>query len=255
MGFSMIIDDIGTFKAVVNSASQIIPDAIFQIIKEGVSLRAMDMAKVAMVDINIAPSFFEEYHCEDENVIKLGMDDLKKVLGRARKSDRLTVTYETGANTVTFLYTGTMKRKFVIPLRYIDDDQEVIRNAPNFQLGIHAELEPGAFKEIVSDMEIVGEEVRFSVNNEKILEFKNELEDREATITLELKEGSPLRDLQVQEEGSAVYATEYLKNFTTLDSTALSTIIEFDTQKPLVVSYLLKNTIKANFILAPREES
>ncbi len=247
-------DRISLFKSLINAASQILSDGIFSFSEEGIVLRSMDTPRVAMVDLTLRPEFFTEYEVKEPTSIKLNLQEFKKVLGRGQKDDILTL--QVRENDFQVLYKGSIAKQFTLPLKEFSDD-EILRGG-NFAFAVMAQFSIGILKEIIQDMEVAGEDVTVVAEDAKLV-FKHESSrgKSSAMVEMEPSDEGPLRSLTVSDESvhQATYRTEYLKKFAALDSSSVSgntTILEFQSNHPLRLSFDIIDSLSISFILAPQ---
>ena len=72
-----------TLKGIVDVVSTLVDEAKFNIDSKGVSLKAVDPAHVAMIDLKIEKSAFEEFSA-DETELGIDLDKIKEVLRLSR---------------------------------------------------------------------------------------------------------------------------------------------------------------------------
>jgi len=76
-----------TLKGLVNVISTLVDEAKFSISEEGVNLKAVDPAHVAMADIMIGKNAFESFSADGETVMGIDLDKMKDVLKLAGPGD------------------------------------------------------------------------------------------------------------------------------------------------------------------------
>src|SRR3990172_75392 len=84
-------------KEVVDVISTLVDEAKFNVTKDGVSVKAVDPAHVAMVDLSLDRGAFEAYRA-DECELGIDMDKVKEVLRLAKAGDTITMTHEEDKN-------------------------------------------------------------------------------------------------------------------------------------------------------------
>src|SRR2546426_10370485 len=84
-------------KEVVDVISTLVDEAKFNITKDAVSVKAVDPAHVAMVDLSLEKAAFEAYRADDGE-LGLDMDKVKEVLKLAKSIDVIAITHEEEKN-------------------------------------------------------------------------------------------------------------------------------------------------------------
>lgn len=80
-------------KEVVNVVSTLVDEAKFSVNSDGLSLKAVDPAHIAMVDLSLAKDAFEEFKA-DEAEIGLDIDKLSQFLKLARADDIVDIKHD-----------------------------------------------------------------------------------------------------------------------------------------------------------------
>jgi len=102
------------WKYSIVAISKIIEEASFKINEEGLRLKAMDPSGVALVDFFIPASAFYEFEVPREVTLGVNMEDLAKVLRRAKKGDELVLEFQQAGRIGVYLE-GKGSRRFILP--------------------------------------------------------------------------------------------------------------------------------------------
>ena len=84
-----------TLKGLVNVISTLIDEVKFTISPEGMTLKAVDPAHVAMIELNIEAGAFESYMA-DQTEIGLDLDKVKDVLKLSSSGDIISMEQDEG---------------------------------------------------------------------------------------------------------------------------------------------------------------
>ena len=71
------------WKTVMQSVSAVVEECTFSASPEGLSLRAMDPSRVALLDLEWPSAAFEKYQCDGEQELTVRVDDIAKLFRRA----------------------------------------------------------------------------------------------------------------------------------------------------------------------------
>ncbi len=240
--------DARVWRYLISSIGKIIEEAAFLITPEGVKLRAMDPSHVVMVDLNVPVEAFEEYDVNEEITIGVNFEDLAKVLRRATKDDKLGLeTLEEGKFAIEFI--GKSVRKFVLPIISVQAES---LPEPKLEFKANARMLTDVFKDMVKDLEPVGEAVELRADESKfVAHAKSDLGEAEVVLD---KEGGSLLDLVVEEESKAIYSLDYFVDIAAAAQAADVVNIRFSTDMPCKIEYELPQGGRLAFYVAPRVE-
>ncbi|MFW9857054.1 MAG: hypothetical protein ACFFFG_18535 [Candidatus Thorarchaeota archaeon] len=252
------IEQLDMFSKVLNAAAAILEDEGTFVIRpqDGILLRNMDKGRFAMVDLKIHPSYFEgagSFTCDKEYVIAVHMQDLKKVLQRARKDDMLTVELDENKEILKLAYTGRGTRDFILPLSAPEETQ--LPDPSELDFGVTAELVGGALSEIVRDVSIVGDLVTIRADAGKMI-FSSSHDKKEVSVEMEVDQqgNSALTSISMDKTAESMYPTDYFKNIILVDNSFASAKLWFDSDKPLKLLYQYENNLALGYLLAPMQQ-
>ena len=98
-----------TLKGVVDVVSTLVDEAKFNIDADGIELKAVDPAHVAMVDMKVEKSAFEEFSA-DETELGIDLDKIKEVLRLSRAGDIIEMEQDEAKNRLV-LNVGNITRR------------------------------------------------------------------------------------------------------------------------------------------------
>lgn len=247
------------FEAKISEASVLSDSikAIYELIKEevsfkltndGMSLRAMDPANVAMVSFRLLVPAFEAYKLEGDMTLGVDMERLYNVLKQALPGDAVVLKADETKLHIT--YEGRSKRRFSIPLLELNNED---RKAPNLEFSTTARITPNAMKQALSDAKVVGDSVVFNAADD-VLKISATGDTGEVEVELKA-DNEQLLALEVREASRARYALDYLEKMIKGSKLSNEVIVKFKTDYPIEIDYALKDTLMLSFILAPRVET
>lgn len=238
------------WKYSIIAISKIIEEASFRVNENGVRLRAMDPSGVALVDFYIPRNAFYEYELTGEVNVGVNMNELAKVLRRARKGDEL-VLEVSQAGKLGVYFEGRGSRRFTLPsieLSY----QEVPEIS--FNETFKCKLLPKLFKDVVKELEAISDSVELYVPaNSDTLYFKAESEIAEAEIVFSGSSGA-LIEYESTGEARSKYTIDYLSDIATASQAAETLSIAFGVETPLKLVYELPSGGTLQFYVAPRTD-
>lgn len=236
------------WKTIIEAIAVLIEEASLVITPEGVKLRALDPSRTAMIDLSIPKEAFEDFSCEEEVRVGINFDDMKKILKRCKKDDK--IEYDVAGGKVRVKIIGKATRQFILPL--IDIGGEALPT-PKVVFTVKAKLSSDALDEAVRDAEVIADAVKFEATEEalilKALSDKGDLEVRFG------KESEALFEYEVQEGAVASYSLDYLADIVKKAAKISDIVsIEFATNKPIALTFEIPHGGRLAYYLAPRIE-
>src|SRR3989304_1283170 len=116
-------------KEVVDVISTLGGEAKFNVTKDGVSVKAVDPAHVAMVDLSLDRGAFEAYRA-DECELGIDMDKVKEGLSLAKAGDTITMTHEEDKNRLDLKVGNTTRRMSLVDTAGMSDPKVPSLNLP-----------------------------------------------------------------------------------------------------------------------------
>lgn len=243
-----VFSDAREWRYIIESIAALIEEATMIVTPDGIRLRALDPSRVAMVDLEIPSTAFEEFSCDGEVRIGINFDDMKKILKRCKKDDK--VEYEAAGGKLRIKIIGKATRSFTLPL--IDVGAETLPT-PRVVFTARVKLLSDAIEEAIRDAEVIADAVKFEAREEafimKALSDKGDLEVRFGA------ESGSLIEYEVQEPAVASYSLEYLGDIVKKSAKISDLVtIEFATNKPAALTFEIPLGGRLAYYLAPRME-
>ncbi len=230
-----------TFAAISN----LIDEANLRAKEDGLYLRAMDPAHVALVDMEMRKEIFEEYEIDEEKTFGIDLDRLMTVLKRAKSDDRIILEHKEEVLRITI--ENSAKRSFDLPL--IDVSEEEIR-IPELDYPCVIEIDPDAFEAGIKDAETVSDHVTLKASEDGFfIVAKGDLGNVEVQIRKE-----QTLTFDINESARSMFSIEYLKDILKASKIADSIKVYLGNDIPVKLEFLAPG-IKLTFLLAPRIES
>ncbi|MDD1743369.1 MAG: proliferating cell nuclear antigen (pcna) [Methanomassiliicoccales archaeon] len=134
-----------TLKGIVDVVSTLVDEAKFNVNAKGVSLKAVDPAHVAMVDLKIDKSAFEEFAADDTE-LGIDLDKIKEVLRLSRAGDIITMSQDEDKNRLVINVGNVTRRMNLVDTTGMSDPKvpnislpaKVAVNSEELQKGIKA---------------------------------------------------------------------------------------------------------------------
>lgn len=254
MALKIKVENLDLFTKVLNAAAAVLEDdGTFLITpQDGMTLRNMDKSRFAMVDLKINPNYFsDDFICDKEYLITIQMQDLKRILQRARKDDILTLELDEAKDTLNFLFESHVKRQFVLPLTLAEEN--TLPDPTSLKHDAHAKLRGGALTEFIKDAAIIGGSVKIAADSGK-LSFSSIQDRKEVKIELNVNSDES-EALEITSDGrcEALYSIDTFKNLILVDQAFAVVNLAFSTNHPLKLVYTNETGITLGYLLAPMQ--
>lgn len=208
--------------------------------KDGISIKAMDQANVAMVCFDCKSSVFTEYECPEESKYGIQLSKFNSFLKRVE--DTLDIEF---ADRITIKSTGKRNKKFEVPVVEIDEEEKKV---PNMDFKATAKVKVDDLKSSIEDAELVGESIKILCKKGKFgILSESELET--ASVDMVPTE-------VVVADGEAIassYSIEYLQKIMN-NKIAKETTLRFGKDYPIKIEFKDEN-LTLYYILAPRVDN
>ena len=248
--FHATLDSTKTWKQIIDSLATLLTEAHFRVSESGISLRQLDSSKAAMVDLALPSDIFQEYSCKGEHDICLGIDELTKISKRMAGDEHLEFNLDEEENRFEIKMVGQADRMFKLQLLRPPEDQT---KKPGIKFEAKAEMLADTFKQAIKDIAVVSSHVKISAESDK-LTFSGEGDTGEANVSLTTKGDAPaLFQLEVSGKSIAMYALNYLTEISKAIASD-SLMLQFTSNKPLLLEYSIAEAGSISFVLAPRVE-
>lgn len=249
--FRTVYPNASKFKKLIGALVKLSDELPFYVTRNGLDIKVLSPDKTMLAIASLSSIEFEELEVEgEEAVVIVSSTDLKKIIKRASRNDSLLITVNKETNelviTIKDRKTG-VEREFTAPL--IPKPPEPIPEL-QLELSVSFTMLSQDFKDIVSDLKIIGEEAIFTYENGAILIKSTEHQKEYICV---LKEGSPLILLSsMVDKARASYNVEMIIATARASGVSKNVNISFDTDKPMQILYELAGGGKLTYWIVPR---
>ncbi len=243
--FHATLDSTKIWKQIVDSLATLLTDAHLVVSEKGIELHQLDSSKAAMVNLDLPKSVFQEYVCEGEHDLCLGIDELVKVSKRMAGDDRL--EFDLKDNRFEIKMLGQAERRFNLVLF---DVPEARSKSPSLKHDTKAEMFTDSFKQAVKDIGVVSNHIKIAATSDTIV-FRGDGDSGEVEVSLKKGDDeSALFDLEVGGDSQARYSLSYLSEIVKAMS-GDSVKLHFSSDKPIVIEFGIAEKGRISFVLAP----
>jgi proliferating cell nuclear antigen len=237
-------------KRVLQVLTKISDEVPFFITQDALEVKVISPDKTVMGVFRAPSIIFEEYSVEGEESFIVSGTDLKKAVKRAGRNDAAVfeLDRESGVLKLTLRDRKTgLEREIGVPLI-----PKPVEPLPELQvdLSVTFTMLSQDFKNIVSDLKLVGDEAIFTYEAGKITIISTE---QQKEYKCDLAEGNPLIILSsTVEKARSSYSIDLLVEAARPASATKNITISFDTGKPMKVEYDIGDGSKLIYWLVPR---
>lgn len=231
------------FLLFIDNVNKVLGDVSFCFSPKEMQLVQMDSAHVMMVILKLQKSFFQEYEVDKEVKIAVNINNLTKVLKRAKTNDTVTIVHS--GEMLVIVLEGTHRRKFKLPT--IDIDQKKDKE-PNLTPGAKFTMTSKLFSQIIADGDLVANSMSIGAKKDKlyvnavgdISRFESEIGPKNYQYTL------------FESDSLSKFSMEYLKKISEASKIQDTVLIEIGNEYPIKVTYTDNEQYELSFVLAPR---
>ncbi|MEA2055909.1 MAG: proliferating cell nuclear antigen (pcna) [Candidatus Thermoplasmatota archaeon] len=233
-------------KGIIDVTSPLVNEVKFNISSKGISLRAVDPAHVAMVDMNIKDKAFEEYKA-DEMELGIDMDKLSSIMRLSTAGDIILLEYDEDTNRLTIKIGNLVRRMGLIDTAGMPDPK-----MPDLNLPAKITLKASEISKGVRASESVSDHLAIIVNKDN---FELFAEGDTDTVNLKLPK-ELLTSLTVPSKCKSLFSIDYFSNMIKPVGAADEITMMLGNDNPIKVEFDIANKKgHVTYLLAPRIES
>jgi len=232
-----------TFIIILEALGNIVDEALFNFTNDGAAVKALDPAKVALIEIKIPPEAFLSFKVTKELSVGMNLSSLIKSVAKPKKTDKL--TFKANEEFYELIIEGIAIRRY--KYRSVEvSATEVPEISLDFK--VKALVLAQAFKAAVKDLKGVGS-IAFVAEDDQNLYLRAAEGGAEAKLS---KMGGSILEMEVSEPTRCVYDEDYIAKILNLTGIAENLEIKFGNDLPLRLSFNLVDGGSVNYLLAPK---
>ena len=245
--FKVVLDEPDLLRDSIGAVSNLINEGVFKLDKDGIELKSMDSANVAMVDLKLLASAFRSFEVKNEVKFGVNIIDFASVLKRAKPIE--SISLELKGNSLGIEFSGDVKRVFNMPLL----DLNLGGKSPSLNFPVSIELKTSIIEDGINDAEIISDAITLEADPDSFI-MKTEGENRKAELKLE-KGHNALIDLKAKDHIKSTFPLDYLKKMIKGSKISDTVILQLGNDYPLRLDFKIVDKLQLGFVLAPRIES
>ena len=233
-------------KGIIDVTSPLVNEAKFNITPKGISLRAVDPAHVAMVDLQINDKAFEEYKATNME-IGIDMDKLGGIMRLSSAGDMVSLEYDEDTNRLIVKIGNLVRRMGLIDTAGMPDPK-----MPNLNLPAKVVLKASELTQGVRASEAVSDHLALTVNKDNFGLFAEGDTD---TVNLKLPKDLVV-DLKTASKCKSLFSIDYFSNMIKPVRGEDPITIMIGNDNPIKVEFdIAEKKGHVTYLLAPRIES
>ncbi len=232
-------------KETVAVISTLINEAKFKITGEGIKVMAVDGSHIAMIDLTLKSTAFEEFRA-DEMDLGMDLEKLKTVLRNAKSDDIIEIKYNAERNILEF-----KMEDIEMTMALLDCSNMSEPRVPDLDHKAKVVVAKNLMERGLKAASDVGTYVEFTVTPE---EMTIRTEGESDTMTMHLHK-EKLDEIVCEENASSKYSLEYIISIIkSMSSDAVT--IQLSSDYPVKLEFdVAKGNGKALYMLAPRVDN
>ena len=233
-------------KGIIDVTSPLVNEVKFNISSKGISLRAVDPAHVAMVDLEVKNGAFEEFKA-NEMELGIDMDKFASIMRLSSAGDMVSLKYDEDTNRL-IVKIGNLVRKIGL----IDTAGMPDPKMPNLNLPAKVIIKASELNQGVRASEAVSDHLALTVNKD---DFELFAEGDTDTVNLKLPKDL-LIELNTNSKCKSLFSIDYFSNMIKPVRGEDPITIMIGNDNPIRVEFNIADEKgHVTYLLAPRIES
>ncbi len=233
-------------KDTIESVSTLVDEAKFKINPDGISVRAVDPANVAMVSLDIAKDAFDSFEAT-EGELGIDLTKLNGIMEMADKSDNIELDLDETAHKLVVRMRGLSYTMSLLDPSSIRKEPKV----PSLDLPVRIIIKGEDMKRAIKAAEKVSDYMSMGTRGEI---FFMEAEGDTDNVRIEMTK-EQLIDIK-SGEAKSLYSLDYLADISKILGKASEVTIDLGKDYPLKIRFkIAEGHGEVSYMLAPRVES
>jgi len=232
------------FKSTFEVLKDILNDVNIYFKRDGMYIITLDTARTSLIDIYLSSDNFEEYYCDQDEIIAgINIANTFKLLKTITNNDVLTISINCKEYMNIDVMSDQKKTNTSFKLKLLDINESRIE-VPDVKMSNITDIPSVDFQRLCRDMSNIGSDVEITrVDNLLKLKCEGDFADQETCI--ECPENSSYM--------SGLYSLRYLNIFTKATSMCASVeIMQEESNRFLILKYNVANLGELKFYLATK---
>jgi proliferating cell nuclear antigen len=233
-------------KTILDAVSTLVDEAKIQVTPEGVSLKAVDPAHVAMVELSIGKKAFTEYKATDMDM-GVDLDKLKDILKLAGAGEVIEMEYKEDQHRLVFKIGHITRRMALVDTANMGDPKVPNLNLPNQVTVMAGELQQG-----IKASEAVSDHIALVAHGKS---FELIADGDTDQVHLSLSDGDLIK-IQAPDKSRSLFSLDYFSNMSKVVKATDAITLHLGSDYPVKIEFdIADGAGHITYLLAPRIES
>ncbi len=245
--FEIKLDNAKYWRDCIGAIGSLIDEGLFNISKDGISLKAMDPSSISMVSFTMPGKTFSKFDIEKNASVGINLENMGKILSRTRDDESLVIKDAEGKLTLEFIGSNS-RRRYKLPLIEV---KKSVEKEPSVEFDAHIDISGDPLKDILKDASLLSSYIAFKAAKDQFTTSAHgdsgELEE------LHSKDGSIMRKIDASKNADAVFNLEFLENMVKSCPAGNVVSLSMKSNEPLKLSYKIGDS-EIIYYLAPYME-
>jgi len=235
-----------TLKGIVNVISTLVDEVKFVVDADGISMKAVDPAHVAMIEVDVGKGAFESYSAEPAE-IGIDLDKVKEVLKLAASGDVISMEQDETHGRLVFKVGNITRRMNLVDTSSMSDPK-----VPQLSLQAKVDIVISELQKGIRAAETISDHIALTANADSF-ELSSEGDTDAASLKLEKNK---LLGIEASTEVCSRFPLDYFSNLVKAVPADTNVRIELDNDYPVKIAFdLAGGNGTVGYLLAPRIES
>ena len=233
-------------KGIVNIISTLVDEAKLNVSPDGIGLKAVDPAHVAMVELDVRKAAFESYLADDTQ-IGIDLDKIKEVLRLTASGDIIDMEQDEERGRLVVRVGNITRRMNMVDTSSMSDPK-----VPQLSLPVSVEVSVSEIQKGIRAAESVSDHIALTADAEG---FELSCEGDTDSVNLRLDKAK-LVGLTVSEKARSLFPLDYFSNLVKAIPSDTVVRIDLGNDYPVKIHFdLAEGNTSVGYLLAPRIES
>ncbi|MDD1768641.1 MAG: proliferating cell nuclear antigen (pcna) [Methanomassiliicoccales archaeon] len=235
-----------TLKGIVDIVSTLVDEAKFNVAVDKLTLKAVDPAHVAMVNMTVQKDAFDEYSA-DETELGVDLDKMKEVLRLSKAGEVMELNQDEERNRLVINFGNITRRMNLVDTTGMSDPK-----VPNINLPAKVAVNSDELQKGIKAAESVSDHIALTASPDGFEMFS---EGETDSVSLKLPKDL-LISLECKEKVRSLFPLDYFSNMVRAIPSGTVVTLSIGSDYPVKIEFTMadgKGTV--DYLLAPRIES
>jgi proliferating cell nuclear antigen len=232
-------------RNVVDATSILVDEIKFHVAQDELFARAVDPARVGMVDFKLKADAFEEYDVKEEAEIAIDLEKLRAILKLPSTDDTISLSYEEEGRLVAQI--GNLTRRMGL----LDASSIVDTKIPSLDLPTEVVIKTSELVKGVKASEAISDHIALSADPDG---FELSAKGDTDTVTLKIPK-SQLVSLKCKEPVRSLFSLDYFSDMVKAAKSDEMKLYIGNDYPVKMIFYIAEGNGEVSYLLAPRIES